>query len=93
MARPLHFYQKKRLREDNRKDEPILDRTLATGGGSRKVGLARRLNARSQNDRPRRGQNQERPFLTHQISWLYPQEDQSRRKGYTPDTPWVTMKG
>ena len=25
MAWPLHFYQKKRLREDNHEDEPILD--------------------------------------------------------------------
>ena len=36
MARPLRFYRKKRLREDNCKDEPILDRAPATGGGSRK---------------------------------------------------------
>ena len=32
MARPLHFYRKKRLREDNHEDEPILDRTPALEG-------------------------------------------------------------
>ena len=36
MARPLRFYQKKCLREDNRKDEPILDQAPTMGGGSRK---------------------------------------------------------
>ena len=41
------FYQKKRLRDNDHKDEPTLDRTPATRGGSRKVGLARRPNARS----------------------------------------------
>ena len=36
MAQPLHFYRKKCLREDNRKDEPILDQAPDMGGGSRK---------------------------------------------------------
>ena len=44
---------KKRLRDDDHKDELTLDRTPAMRGGSREVGLARRPNARSQyNDRP-----------------------------------------
>jgi len=41
---------KKRLRDDDHKDESTLDHTLATCGGSREVGLARRPNARSQDD-------------------------------------------
>ena len=41
---------KKRLRDDDHKDEPTLDRTPATCGGSREVGLARRPNACSQDD-------------------------------------------
>ena len=32
MARPLHFYQKKCLREDNRKDEPILNQAPSRRG-------------------------------------------------------------
>ena len=30
---PSIFYRKKHLREDNREDEPILDRTPTMGGG------------------------------------------------------------
>ena len=41
---------KKCLRDDDHKDEPTLDRTPATHGGSREVGLTRRPNAWSQND-------------------------------------------
>ena len=41
---------KKRLRDDDHKDEPTLDRTPATCGGSREVGLTRRPNTRSQYD-------------------------------------------
>ena len=41
---------KKCLRDDDHKDEPTLDWTPAMRGGSREVGLARRLNARSQYD-------------------------------------------
>jgi len=44
--------KKKCLREDDHKDEPTLDQTSTTGGGSRKVGLTRRPNTRLQNDRP-----------------------------------------
>ena len=44
------FYRKKRLRDDDHKDEPTLDRTPTTRGGTREVGLARRPNARSQDD-------------------------------------------
>ena len=42
MAQPLRFYQKKCLREDDHKDEPTLDRTPTTGGGSGKVRLAKK---------------------------------------------------
>ena len=41
---------KKHLRDDDHKDEPTLDRTPATRGGSREVGLTRRPNAWSQDD-------------------------------------------
>ena len=41
---------KKRLRDDDHKDEPTLDQTPTTRGGSREVALARRLNAQSQDD-------------------------------------------
>ena len=41
---------KKHLRDDDHKDKPTLDRTPAMHGGSRKVELARRPNAWSQND-------------------------------------------
>ena len=41
---------KKRLRDDDHKDETTLDWIPATRGGSREVGLARRPNARSQDD-------------------------------------------
>ena len=47
MAQPLHFL-KKCLRDDDHKDEPTLNRTPTMCGGSREVGLIRRLNARSQ---------------------------------------------
>ena len=38
---------KKRLRDDDHKDEPTLDRTPATRGGSREVALTRRPNTSS----------------------------------------------
>ena len=41
------FIDKKRLRDDDHKDEPTLDRTLPRTGRSREVGLARRPKARS----------------------------------------------
>ena len=44
------FYRKKRLRDDDHKDDPTFDRTPATRGGSREVGLSRGPNARSQYD-------------------------------------------
>ena len=51
MAQPLRFIEReKRLRDDDHKDEPTLDQTPATRGGSRKVGLARRPNVWSQYD-------------------------------------------
>ena len=45
----------KHRRGDDHKDKPTLDRTPATRVGSRKVGLARRPNARSWNDRSPKG--------------------------------------
>ena len=42
--------EKKCLNDDDHKDEPTLDQTPATRGGSREVGLVRRPNMWSQND-------------------------------------------
>ena len=48
-AQPLYFI-KKRLRDDDHKDELTLDRTPAMYGGSWEVGLTRRPNVWSQYD-------------------------------------------
>ena len=47
---PISELAKRDTRGYDHKDEPTLNRTPATRGGSRKVGLARRPNVQSQND-------------------------------------------
>ena len=60
------IFIKKRLREDDHKDELTLDRTPASGGGSRKVGLSKETErVVVERQTPVRGRNQERPFQTN----------------------------
>ena len=77
------------------KNELTLDRTPATHRGSRKVGLARRTNARSQNDRPPKGSKSGKTFSDPPNLMATPPRGPVTMKGNRrpQDMPWVGKEG